>query len=154
MHQKPLRSLRLSAISVLAFSSCLLPIAAQQGKNIKKPLVEIKQPSIYDGCDILNHGKEHSIVPQKSILYVPESMKSKIGKQPRGKLMLWPSFLKINQNWLWTFEVTKDQASGKTPIPEAKMAEFKKLARVVIATNNGNPIAVFSPEKTKDGGKK
>lgn len=134
-----------SLISVLCLGAAY---ADTQQSGEKKPQIKIKPtPSIYDGCDILNYRGDHTIIPKKSILYIPEKLKSRVSVKPIGKFLFWPPFLKRNRNWIWTYEVTRDQAKGKEPMPEARMAEFTKLGRMVVATNNGNPIAVFAPQK-------
>ena len=144
------RQANIVAVSFISMLCLGVLHADTQQSGEKKPLLKIKPASsIYDGRDILNYRGEHTILPKESILYLPEKLKSRVSVKPIGKFLIWPPFLKRNRNWIWTYEITRAQAKGKEPLPEARIAEFAKLGRVVVATNNGNPIAVFAPQKEK-----
>ena len=71
-------------------------------------------------------------------------IKTRVVEKPTGKFVLWPSFKLKNQNWIWTFEVTLDQAKGITPLPEGKIKDFAKLKLMVVALYRGNPVSILS----------
>jgi hypothetical protein len=108
-----------------------------------KPMVEVKRSSLYDSSHIIVHRGAYTIVPQKSILVLPPTLKDRISEKPEGKFILWPEFKRKNQQWVWTFEVTLDQARGLRAIPEQKIKDLEKLNRIVIALYRGNPISVL-----------
>ncbi|NWK54419.1 hypothetical protein HW115_02270 [Verrucomicrobiaceae bacterium N1E253] len=138
-------------LAVITLTSCHW-VSAQTQPSSGKPKVDIKRPSVYDGCKIVNNNKEHAILPIGSIVFLPDRVKSRVSDKPEGRFKLWPDFLKRNRDWIWTFEVTLDQAKGIAPIPQAKLDEFTKLNRMVVATNNGNPVAILSKkQKSKEG---
>jgi hypothetical protein len=145
----------ITTIILFTLALCLGSLHAEPSKAAgkKEPVIELRRikvrpPStIYDGCDLLNNRGEHTIIPKNSILYTPEKHKKRISNKASGKFLLWPSFLKRNANWVWTYEISRAQAKGLAPLPKARMEEFAKLGRVVVATNNRNPIAVFPQKK-------
>ena len=70
-----------SFISALCLS--VLHADTKQKTEKKKPLVEItRSPSIYDGCDIIKNRSEHTIIPKKCILYIPEKLKNRVSLKP------------------------------------------------------------------------
>ncbi|NNJ87183.1 MAG: hypothetical protein HKP20_08430 [Akkermansiaceae bacterium] len=113
----------------------------------KKPLVTVKHTTLYKNSHIIVNRGEHTIIPKRSILVLPDRLKSRVTKKPSGKFVLWPEFKKTNQDWIWTFEVTLDQAKGITPLPEGRMKDLAKLNRVVVALYRGNPVSVLPPRK-------
>ncbi|MBT8037473.1 MAG: hypothetical protein KJO21_08005 [Verrucomicrobiae bacterium] len=113
----------------------------------KNSLVKVKHSSLYKNSHIISNNKAHTIVPKRSIVFLPARIKSRVSDQPNGKFILWPSFLKMNRDWIWTFEVTLDQAKGITPIPKGKLKDFSKLNRMVVALYRGNPISILPPKK-------
>lgn len=116
----------------------------------KKPLVKVRHTSAYKNAHIIVNRGEHTIVPIRSILVLPEKLKSHVVDKPSGKLILWPQFKRKNQNLIWTLEVTLDQVKGITPISESKLDDLTKLNRVVVALYRGHPVSVVRPKKKDD----
>ena len=106
-----------------------------------------KLAHVYQNAHILSNRGTHTVLPLNSIIYQPAKNQSKVVEIPSGKFRFWPDFLPKNRDWIHTFEVTLDQAKGKEPIPEAKLEEFAKINRTVIATYRQNPISVRSIKK-------
>ena len=117
------------------------------GQKQAKP--KAKTPSLYRNAHILVTRGQHTIIPKGSIIYLPSKDKAKVTETPSGKFTFWPDFVKKNKNWIWLYEVTLKQARGIEPIPEAKLKEFAKLNRTVVATYRKNPISII-PRSTKD----
>jgi len=142
----------------LASSFCLVSAHAEpaQGSEEKKkisgikPMVTVKHTSLYKNSHIIASRGEHAIIPKRSILFLPASLKAKVVEKPTGEFILWPIFMKKNQNWIWTYEVTLDQAKGIAPLPEGKLEGFSKLNRLVVALFRGNPVSVLTPKKETD----
>ncbi|MFK7910279.1 MAG: hypothetical protein AB8F34_06710 [Akkermansiaceae bacterium] len=120
----------------------------------KKPIVKVKHTTLYKNSHIITHRGEHAIIPKRSILFIPENLKSRVVEKPSGKFVLWPFFKLRNQEWIWTYEVTLDQAKGKSPIPAGKIKQFEKLNRMVVALYRGNPVSIVAPPKKESANKK
>ena len=138
------------AVSVLSICSAQAePVtgASENKKPLtgKKPIVKVKHTSLYKNSHIISHRGEHAIIPKRSILFIPESLKSRVIEKPTGKFVLWPFFKQRNQDWIWTYEVTLDQAKGIKPLPEGKLKQFEGLNRMVVALYRGNPVSVLTP---------
>jgi len=139
----------------LASSFCLASAHAEpaQGAEEKKkisgikPMVTVKHTSLYKNSHIIVSRGEHTIIPKRSILFLPASLKAKVVEKPTGTFVLWPTFMKKNQNWIWTYEVTLNQAKGISPLAEGKLEGFSKLNRLVVALFRGNPVSVLTPKK-------
>ena len=122
---------------------------AEEKKKIsgKKPIVTVKHTTLYKNSHIIVNRGEHTIIPKRSILFLPERIKTRVVEKPTGTFVLWPTFKRNNQNWIWTYEVTLDQAKGITPLPEGKIKDFAKLNRMVVALYRGNPVSVLPPKQ-------
>ena len=123
---------------------------SEENKKItgKKPFVKVKHTTLYKNSHILVHRGQHTIIPKKSILVLPELLKQRVAAKPDGKFVLWPEFKQANRDWIWTYEVSLDQAKGANPISENKIKDLSKLNRVVVALYHGNPVSVL-PAKNK-----
>jgi len=122
---------------------------AEEKKKVsgKKALVSVKHTTLYKNSHIIVNRGQHTIIPKKSILVLPEHLKSRVADKPSGEFILWPDFKRSNQDWIWTLEVTLNQAKGITPLPEKKIKDLEKLNRVVVALYLGNPVSVLPPKK-------
>ena len=129
-------------------------IAARQ-KSIS-PLATIPQPVVSKGAkvarpndtslieqsEILNDGIHWTLVPKGSVLHIPPAFASRVHTRPLGKLLTWIDFLTVNRNWLFTEEVTVDQAAGKKPFLPSRRETWNKNGKVVVAVYYGGPISV------------
>jgi hypothetical protein len=133
-------------------------IAARQ--KSATPLAAIPQPaaptearvarpgdqSIIKQSDILNDGIHWTLVPKGSVLHIPAAFSTRVGAKPLGTLLTWSEFLTVNRNWLFTEEVTFDQASGKSPFAPSRLGAWDKNGKVVVAVHFGGPISVVRGE--------
>jgi len=152
-----IRLLSSLCVGYLSLSTSALPLyaeAAEVDNNIQaenKPQLS----SLYRNSHILVHRGKHTIIPKGSIIYLPTKDKTKVCETPSGKFDFWPDFLKKNQSWIWTYEVTRDQAKGLKPIQESKLEEFAKMNRMVVATYQKSPITILPPPaKPEDSSEK
>ena len=111
----------------------------------KKAEIKPQLSALYNNSHILVNGGKHTIIPKGSIIYLPTKDKTKVSETPSGKFSFWPNFLKKNRSWIWTYEVTRDQAKGLKAIPESKLEEFAKINRMVVATYQKSPINILPP---------
>lgn len=141
------RSRACSFLTLLAVTAlCLTSLHAEApkggDKQADKRADRSHLPHVYRKAHILVNRGEHTVVPMRSIIYLPSKDKDKVVNEPSGKFRFWPRFLPKNQSWIMTYEITLDQAKGLKPIPEEKLKEFAKINRTVIATYRRNPISV------------
>ncbi len=135
------RTLPLLTIATVAILSILAPVTSAQGPTFKRPKIAKSGP--YVDSDILASSGFHTVVPRGAVLVVPERhAKRKISK-PTGVFTIWPKFLRKNYGWIYKYEVTLDQASGKTPISAEKMESLKGMGKIVVAVYKNNPISVL-----------
>lgn len=77
------------------------------------------------------------------MLHVPKSLAGRLGMQEGSQIGSWTEFLNANRGWIRTVAVTRVQAEGNEPMPEAVLKSFVKEQRVVIATYQEGPISVL-----------
>ena len=100
----------------------------------------------YANSIILTDGKDnHTVLPHSSILHLPPAYQARVITEPKGKLILWPKFLKQNWQWIRAHEVTFATAKGDTPIPEPLLAQFSRGGQVIVSVLRKNPISVLRP---------
>ena len=117
----------------------------------KQAQAKPKLSPLYLNTHILTVRGKHTIIPKGSLIYLPAKDKSKVIETPSGKFVFWPDFFEKNQSWLWTYEVSLEQAKGLKPIPEAKLEAFKQIGRTVVATYKKSPISILAPPAPPSG---
>jgi hypothetical protein len=93
--------------------------------------------------DILCFQGRATLVPKRAVLHVPKSLAGRLGMQEGSQIGSWTEFLNANRGWIRTVAVTRVQAEGNEPMPEAVLKSFVKEQRVVIATYQEGPISVL-----------
>lgn len=93
--------------------------------------------------DILCFQGRATLVPKRAVLHVPKSLAGRLGMQEGSQIGSWTDFLNVNRGWIRTVAVTRVQAEGNEPMPEAVLKSFVKEQRVVIATYQEGPISVL-----------
>ncbi len=140
------RTLPLLTIAAVVIATALSPTASAQGSTFKRPKIAKSGP--YVDSDILASSGFHTVVPRGAVLVVPQTHAKRKVAKPTGVFTIWPKFLRKNYGWIHKYEVTLDQASGKTPISDEKMESLKSMGKVVVAVYKNNPISVL-PAKPK-----
>lgn len=113
------------------------PVEAAEAK-VARP----GEQSLIKQSDILADGNNWTLVPKGAVLHIPAALNNRVGAKPLGTLLSWTDFLTVNRGWLFTEEVTFDQAAGKTPIPPSRTEFWKKNGKVIVAVHLGGPISV------------
>jgi hypothetical protein len=106
------------------------------------------EQSLIKQSDILSDGNNWTLIPKGSVLHAPEALSNRIGARPVGTLLGWTEFLTVNRGWLFTEEVTFEQAAGKAPIPPSRTEFWQKNGKVIVAVHLGGPISVRSQSAT------
>lgn len=83
----------------------------------------------------------HTLLPKNSIIHIPESQQARVASRPSGKFVPWREFATKYRGVVTTFEVTFDQASGKEPLPAARLKPLLESDLIVVAVLGGSPIS-------------
>jgi len=145
------------ATSALAGPPVLVRITPEALAKLQQgnPMAQLQKPvpgeakvttpenqSILKQSMILHDGKNWTIVPKGAVVFLPETLKSRVDAKPVGKLLTFADFITINRNWITTNEVSFDQAAGNEPLPAASVAFWAKQDKLVIAVHQSGPISV------------
>jgi len=84
----------------------------------------------------------YTLVPKGAVLFVPPKMATVIVTEPHGTFVPWTEMQALNRGSLANFEVTLDQASGKTPIDPAKLEFAKRAGNLLVAVILGGAVSV------------
>ncbi len=90
-----------------------------------------------------------TLVPKRSVLFVPDALMSRVGVQANAKVQTWGDFRNANRGWIRCLEVSREQALGAEPLPEAVTEAITTSTSIVIATFKDGPISVL-PLKTPE----
>ena len=104
--------------------------------------------SIINESTILHDGKNWTLVPKDAVVFLPSSLKTKVNIRPVGTLLAWADFLKTNQDWITTKEVTFDQAAGNEAISTKQTRSWAKQGKIVVAVHHQGPISVRVAESS------
>jgi len=91
-----------------------------------------------------------TLVPKRSVLFVPDALASRIGVQANAKVQTWGEFRNANRGWIRCLEVSREQALGVEAFPEATTEAIAKSTSIVIATFKDGPISVLPLKNPED----
>lgn len=114
----------------------------EERKVQEKPVVTVKKRSLIQNATLLTSGKNWTILPKGSVIYIPEKLKTKIVKTPKGELVDWKTFLRLNRGWVYVHSISMKQAKGKATLTPEEMKAYKGMGKIVVATCMGGPISV------------
>lgn len=102
--------------------------------------------SAYSNSIILFDGDNHTVVPYGAILNLPEKLREHVVSAPAGSFLLWPSFLKRNEQWLASREVPLEMARGDKEASSAVMRTLADSPKLLVSVYQGNPISVLEEQ--------
>jgi hypothetical protein len=114
----------------------------QQASEKEAKVARPEGQSLIKQSEILHDGTHWTLIPKGAVLHVPAQMSPRVGTKPLGTLLPWDEFLIANRAWIQTEEVTFDQASGKTPLQDARKEFWQNQTKVIVAVHLGGPISV------------
>lgn len=97
--------------------------------------------------DIISFGGHVTLVPKRAILQIPKSYADRIKYVPGSEIQGWADFYAANLGWITTVEISRVQAEGKEPLPEATRKQLSKNGNLIVAVYQGGPISML-PLKT------
>ncbi|HBJ85725.1 MAG TPA: hypothetical protein DDZ88_18000 [Verrucomicrobiales bacterium] len=107
--------------------------------------------SAYSNSIILFDGDNHTVVPHGAILNLPEKLRERVVAAPAGGFLLWPSFLKRNEQWLASREVPLEMAKGDKEASSTVMRNLADSPKLLVSVYRGNPISVLEEEAGQAG---
>lgn len=94
-----------------------------------------------------------TLVPKRAVLHVPDALKDRLGEKQGVKLLRWSEFYNTNRGWIRTIEVTRSQAMGDAPFPEATLKAIENSSSLIVATFHGGPVSVSPLKNPEEDGK-
>ena len=130
------------------------PQGLQPTDGVKDPAKAAAVPDLIASSDILCNRGRATLVPKRAVLQIPERFNSRLKMTEGSQILTWADFYALNRDWIRTMEVTRAQAEGVEPFPEATVEMMKSSKIVIVATLQGGPISVLppsepAPEQTK-----
>ena len=107
------------------------------------PTVKNRPQSLIARSEFISFRGMTSLVPKRAVLHVPKDMAERLGMKEGHQIGSWTDFLNANRAWIRTVPVTRVQAEGREPMPEATLKSFEKETRLVIATYQEGPISIM-----------
>jgi hypothetical protein len=103
-----------------------------------------RRTSFYERVLVLvGDGGVHAVVPQGSILHLPDAHRQRVGTKPEGKLISWEALLSQSRSWLGTQEISLAAARGNSREVDAVASQLALDRRIIVAINKGRPIAIL-----------
>lgn len=102
---------------------------------------------LYANSVLLSDGVNHTLLPNHSLIFVPDALKDHVVEKPKGELILWPDFLQRHRAWLLPQEVTLDTALGKKPLTPDFLKSIQLSRSIVVGVLRGSPISVLAPKE-------
>jgi len=123
------------------------PLANHKAVEPEEATEVYRPKSLIENSDIISFNGLTTLVPKGAILAIPDSLNHRIGNHVAGnRVVNWSEFLQANRGWVMQVEVTRDQAHGRTSLPEAVLERKSKTTSLMVATFQGGPIAVLPPK--------
>ncbi len=114
--------------------------------SLFKPTDEDMSPprvDLYADSIILSDGVNHTLLPKRSLVFIPEKFQRRVVEAPVGKLILWPTFKNINSSWLRVQDVSLPIAKGEEPLADGIRRQLESGFQVVVSTYKNSPISVM-----------
>ena len=111
-------------------------------KPTRVPLTPPRK-DLYATSLILSDGVNHTLLPQRAVVFLPEKYQRRVVEEAVGKLILWPEFQKLNANWIRILEVSLPIAKGDKPIADAVRKQIESGFHVVVSVYRNSPISLM-----------
>jgi len=126
-------------------------LARQHRENAGKLMPkeqQVKGLDLQDTSTFLESNGLFTIIPKGAVIYVPEKLAAMVVETPsvESKFQAWQEFLVANRGRISTFEITFDQASGKTPVDADKLELARKADTLIVAVCRGGAISCPVPK--------
>lgn len=105
--------------------------------------------SAYSNSIVLFDGDHHTVIPYGAVLNLPEKLRERVVAAPAGSFLLWPSFLKRNEQWLASREVPLEMARGDKEENSRIMRNLTGSPKLLVSVYRGNPISILEEERAE-----
>ena len=106
-----------------------------------------KAASLVERSTVIGYDGYWTIVPKGAVLYIPASLKPRVGGKPSGRLLTWEDFFARNRGWMARQAVDISHARGEEELPEDVITHFRKGSQIVVATCHNGPISMKKASK-------
>jgi hypothetical protein len=127
------------------------PVAKLKPSQGEDPSKVNKPTSIVADSHFLSFSGNATLVPKQAVLHVPANLADRMKLAPGCHITTFGSFYAVNRSWVETVEVSRIQAEGNQPLPEATLKSIAKSTKVVISTYKGGPITVLPLKAAASG---
>ena len=97
--------------------------------------------------DVVEEKGRFTYLPKRSVLHIPKGMEGKFQKSKGSKYLQFNDFYKKNQLWIHKVEVSSSEIEGESAISEERMERLRKIGKMIIAVNNGQPTSIVKLKK-------
>lgn len=129
----------------------LLELGPAAGKAEEDPSVKNAPSDFIKNSTVISYRGFLTFVPKQALLNVPEKLEARLEIEKDAKVQTFQQFLAMNRGWIRTIEVSRDQALGHKPFPEATLEAIKNSSSIVVATYQRGPISVLPPKEPEEG---
>lgn len=122
----------------------------------KLPVSKCEDPSknppkdLISQSDMISFGGLTTLVPKRAIIQIPKAYADRIKYVPGSQIKSWSDFYALNRGWITTVEISRAQAEGNEPLPEATANVLSKSGNLIVATYMGGPISKLPPKAPVD----
>ena len=137
-----MKSIVRCVLALFVFSTINYSTAEAKGQVLKL--------NIKDIMDVVEEKGRFTYLPKRSVLHIPKGMEGKFQKSKGSKYLHFVDFYKKNQLWIHKLEVSKSEIEGKSAISEERLERLRKIGKMIIAVNNGQPTSIVIRKKIEN----
>jgi uncharacterized protein len=123
-------------LALFVFSTISYSTTEAKGQVLKLKLKDV--------MDVVEEKGRFTYLPKRSVLHIPKGMEAKFHKSKGSKYLRFDDFYKKNQLCIHKFEVSKSEIEGESKISEERLDRLRKIGKIIIAVNNGQPTSIIS----------
>jgi len=128
----------------------LVELGPAAGKVEEDPSVKNAPSDFIENSTVISYRGFLTFVPKQALLHVPEKHEPRLEIEKGAKVQTFQQFLARNRGWIRTIEVSREQALGHKPFPEATVEAIKNSSSIVVATYQKGPISVLPPKEPEE----
>jgi hypothetical protein len=124
-----------------------LRIMEQSDPMKKLPIANVEDPAknspkdIISQSDMISFEGMTTLVPKMAIMQIPKAYADRIKYVSGNQIISWADFFALNRGWITNMEISRAQAEGNEPLPEATMKVLSQSGNLIVATFMGGPIS-------------
>lgn len=129
------------------------PMKAMEKAEGEDPSVQNQPQNLLESSDLISFQGLTTLVPKRAIMKLPEQFKDRVNNhQPGNRVVGWLDFYALNQGWITTVEITREQAGGNKDLDPALTEQLGKSKNMIVTVMASGPISYMpyrGDEETK-----